>query len=208
LPQPGAASFLMIDDALLPFNLPAVGGKKVTAAFDVGRITADGGVLLLTVGKRRLRLADRLARVIADRRDPVRITHTPADILHARMLAIARGYEDADDLYHLPGDPGFKQACGRLPDTGSRPLLAADGLTLGKCAQPARGGSPEGVMVDVYRASYATPPAGVTLDLDDTVDVVHGHQQLCQFNPHYYERCFLPSQCHVPIPETWSPASG
>jgi hypothetical protein len=31
----------------------------------------------------------------------------------------------------------------------------------------------------------------VTLDLDDTVDVVHGHQQLSLFNSHYHERYFL-----------------
>jgi len=49
-----------------------------------------------------------------------------------------------------------------------------------------------GVMVDLYCASYATPPAAVTLDIDDTVDVVHGHQQLSLFNAHYDERCFLP----------------
>jgi hypothetical protein len=49
-----------------------------------------------------------------------------------------------------------------------------------------------GVMIDLYCASYATPPAAVTLDIDDTVDVVHGHQQLSLFNAHYDERCFLP----------------
>jgi Transposase DDE domain group 1 len=49
-----------------------------------------------------------------------------------------------------------------------------------------------GIMVDLYCASYATPPAAVTLDIDDTVDVVHGHQQLSFFNAHYDERCFLP----------------
>jgi Transposase DDE domain group 1 len=32
----------------------------------------------------------------------------------------------------------------------------------------------------------------VTLDIDDTLDVVHGHQQLALFNAHYDERCFLP----------------
>jgi hypothetical protein len=35
-------------------------------------------------------------------------------------------------------------------------------------------------------------PRSVTLDIDDTVDVVHGHQQLSLFNAHYDERCFLP----------------
>jgi hypothetical protein len=48
------------------------------------------------------------------------------------------------------------------------------------------------VMVDLYGASYAVPPAAVTLDIDDTVDVVHGHQQLSLFNAHHDERCLLP----------------
>ena len=56
--------------------------------------------------------------MIADPRNPLLITHSVEDILRARMLAIACGYEDADDLDHLRTDPGFKLACGRLPDTG------------------------------------------------------------------------------------------
>jgi hypothetical protein len=47
-------------------------------------------------------------------------------------------------------------------------------------------------MVDLYCASYAMPPEAVILDIDDTLDVVHGYQQLSLFNAHYDERCFLP----------------
>jgi hypothetical protein len=47
-------------------------------------------------------------------------------------------------------------------------------------------------MVDLYCTSYPRPPAAVTLDIDDTCDVVHGNQQLALFNAHYDERCFLP----------------
>jgi len=47
-------------------------------------------------------------------------------------------------------------------------------------------------MVDLCCASYARPPEAVTLDIDDTVDVVHGHQQLSLFNAHHDERCFMP----------------
>ncbi len=32
----------------------------------------------------------------------------------------------------------------------------------------------------------------MTLDIDDTADVVHGHQQLSLFNAHHDERCFMP----------------
>jgi len=34
-------------------------------------------------------------------------------ILRARILAIACGYEDANDLDRLRFDPAFKLACGR-----------------------------------------------------------------------------------------------
>jgi hypothetical protein len=40
--------------------------------------------------------------------------------------------------------------------------------------------------------SYKQVPSAVTLDIDDTVDVAHGRQQLCLFNAHYDEHCFLP----------------
>ena len=182
----------MSNDNLLPFSFPAVQRKKITAAFDGGRITSDGGVMLLAQAERRLGIAERLAQVIPDRRDQDRVTHLLPDILRTRIFAIACGYEDADDLDRLRCDPAFKLACERLPDSGTD-----------LCSQPTISrweNAPAlrdlirlmGVMVDLYCASYATPPAAVTLDIDDTVDVVHGHQQLSFFNAHYDERCFLP----------------
>src|SRR5260370_7503776 len=42
------------------------------------------------------------------------------------------------------------------------------------------------------RALRSRSPAAITLDIDDTLDRVHGHQQLSLFNAHYDERCFLP----------------
>jgi len=149
-------------------------------------------VLLLAAVERRMQIAERLAGEIADPRAAALVVHTVADILRARMLAIACGWEDADDLDRLRTDPAFKLACGRLPDTGddlcSQPTVSrwenAPGLR--EVVRLMR------VMVDLYCASYATPPATVILDIDDTVDVVHGHQQLSLFNAHYDERCFLP----------------
>ena len=108
----------MTDDTLLPFSFPAVAGKKITAAFDGGRISSDGGVMVLAEAERRLGIAEKLSAVIADARDPMRVVHLLPDILRARILAIACGYEDADDLDRLRFDPAFKLACGRLPDTG------------------------------------------------------------------------------------------
>jgi hypothetical protein len=95
----------MSDDNLLPFSFPAVQRKKITAAFDGGRLTSDGGVMLLAQAERRLGIAEQLARVIPDRRDQDRVTHLLPDILRARIFAIACGYEDADDLDPLRRAP-------------------------------------------------------------------------------------------------------
>jgi hypothetical protein len=63
----------MTEDSLLPFSFPAVDRKKITAAFDGGRITSDAGVVLLGQAERRRGLADKLAAVIADPRNPLLI---------------------------------------------------------------------------------------------------------------------------------------
>ena len=57
----------MVDDTVPSFDFPAVGRKKITAAFDGGRLTSDGGVMLLSLAERRLGIAERLARLIPDR---------------------------------------------------------------------------------------------------------------------------------------------
>ncbi|HEY8815319.1 MAG TPA: IS1380 family transposase [Candidatus Dormibacteraeota bacterium] len=182
----------MTDDNLQPFWFPAVFRKSVTASFDGGRLTSDGGVMLLAMAERRLGIAERLARCFPDRRNPVRITHTLADMIRARVFAISCGYEDADDLDRLRTDPAFKLACGRLPDSGadlcSQPTLSRleNGPSLRDAIRLTW------ALVDQWMASYEREPASLILDIDDTCDVVHGHQQLSLFNAHYDERCFLP----------------
>jgi Transposase DDE domain group 1 len=180
------------DDTLLPFSLPSICQKKVTAAFDGGRISSDGGVLLLAGADKQIGLIDTLAAIIPDYRDPNLITHTLSDILRARIFAIACGYPDGDDLDDLRKDPAFKLACGRLPESGddlvSQPTLsrwenAPDLRTLIRLTQ---------AMVDLWCNSHRRPPKAITLDVDDTADTVHGHQQLSLFNAHHDERCFMP----------------
>jgi len=68
----------MTEDSLLPFSFPAVDRKKITAAFDGGRITSDAGVVLLGQAERRRGLAGKLAAVSADPRSPLLITVDPA----------------------------------------------------------------------------------------------------------------------------------
>ena len=142
----------MTDDSLLPFCFPAIGRKKVTAAFHGGRLSSDGGVMLLAQAERRLGLAERLAAVIPDGRDQSRVTHLLPDILRARIFVIACGYEDADDLDRLRSDPTFKLACGRLPDIGtdlcSQPTVLPSESAGALFSIPCQSAAPCSVLVD------------------------------------------------------------
>jgi hypothetical protein len=188
----GRATPAMTDAIPISFAFPAVSRKKVTAAFDGGRLSSDSGVMLLGLAERRRRLADTFAALIADPRDPAHITHTVADVLRARMLAIGCGYPDGNDLDWLRSDPAFKLACGRLPETGedlaSQPTVSRweNAPTLREIIRLTY------ALPDIWCRSYKKPPKAVTLDIDDTVDIVHGHQKLSHWNAHYGERCFLP----------------
>ena len=66
--------------AVLP-SLAPVAGKLVHAAFDGGRLTSDAGVLVLAEVKRRLGVAERLARCLADPRSPERVHHNLAEMI-------------------------------------------------------------------------------------------------------------------------------
>ena len=182
----------MSEDIGLPFDLPSVARKKVSVGFDGGQLSSDAGVVVLRGAEEKLGLAARLASCIRDQRNPERIVHTLEEMLRLRMFAIAAGYEDGDDCDSLRHDPIFKMAVGRAPESGD-PL----------CSQPTMSrleNAPSRIeiarmmtaMVDQFCDSYRRAPSSITLDIDDTVDVVHGQQQLSLFNAHYDARCFLP----------------
>jgi Transposase DDE domain group 1 len=195
----------MSEDSLLPFDLPSVARKKVRVGFDGGQLSSDAGVLLLRSVEKKLGLAVRLASCIREWRKPESIVHPLEEMLRLRMFAIASGYEDADDCDWLRHDPIFKMAVGHAPESGD-PL----------CSQPTMSrleNAPSKIeiarlmaaMVDQFCDSYRRAPSSITLDIDDTFDAVHGHQQLSLFNAHYDERCFLP--IHIYEAESGKPVA-
>src|SRR6266699_5203406 len=187
-----SATPVMSEDTVLPFDLPSVARKKVSVGFDGGQLSSDAGVLLLRGVEKELGLADRLASCMRDRRDPDRIEHPLNEMLRLRMFAIAAGYEDADDCDSLRHDPIFKMAVGRLPESGE-PLCSQPTMSrLENAPSKIEIARMTAALVDQFCDSYQRAPSSITLDIDDTVDVVHGHQQLSLFNAHYDERCFLP----------------
>ena len=173
-------------------GLSPVAGKELHARFDGGRLSSDGGVLLLREIENGLGLAGRLSSCMKDARDPQSTTHTQADMIRARMFAIACGYEDCDDLDVLRFDPAFKLACGRLSETGDD-LMSQPTLSRLENAPSWRELGRMGLsMIDLFCDSFKSVPARIVLDIDDTPDTAHGGQQLALFNAHYDEYVFQP----------------
>jgi len=181
----------MVDPTLLLPGLSPIEGKEIVARFDGGRLSSDGGLLVLREIEQRLKVADRLAACIDDPRDPGSTVHTVADIIRFRLLMIAAGYEDGNDATGLRTDPVFKLALERLPSdrdlcsqsTISRLENLPDARTLLRLGR---------ALVDVYCGSFRQVPKRIVLDIDDTFDAVHGGQQLRLFNAHYDDYGFQP----------------
>ena len=182
----------MADDAPFLPGLSPVAGKPVQVTFDAGRLTSDGGVLLLAEIERSLGIAERLARCIEDPRAPDRIQHTVAEMIRFRAFLIAAGYEDANDCDALRADPAFKMAVGRLPESGAELCSQPTISRLENLPGPVALKRMMAAMVDLFCDSFDDVPRRLVLDIDDTEDRVHGGQQLALFHAHYDSRCFLP----------------
>jgi Transposase DDE domain group 1 len=189
----------MAKDALVLPGLSPVAAKPVHAAFDGGRLTSDAGVLVLAEVERRLGIAERLARCLADPRDPERIQHTVVEMIRFRALLIAAGYPDANDCDALRADPAFKLAVGRLPESGADLCSQPTMSRLENLPGPMALKRMMAALVELFCDSFAQVPRRIVLDIDDTEDRVYGRQQLALFHAHYDGRCFLPIHIYEAI---------
>jgi Transposase DDE domain group 1 len=182
----------MADEALFLPGLSPLAGKPVQVTFDAGRLTSDGGVLVLAEIERKLGIALHLARCIEDPRAPERVRHTLAEMIRFRALLIAAGYEDANDCDALRADPAFKMAVGRLPESEADLCSQPTMCRLENLPGPTALKRMMAAMVELFCDSFEEVPRRIVLDIDDTEDRVHGGQQLALFHAHYDSRCFLP----------------
>jgi hypothetical protein len=179
----------MIENTLLPFDLPSVRRKKVTIDFDGGNQSSDGGLLLLREAERKLGVCRRLAESMPDRRDRDRIRHAMFEMVMARAAAIACGYEDAIDLDRLRHDPLLKVAVGRCPETGA-PLASQSTISrLENAPSKTEAARLSAALLDQFGATVK-PGKLEVLDIDDTFCAAHGGQQLAFWNAHHDERGF------------------
>jgi len=167
-------------------------GKEVVADFLGGRLTTDGGALLLREVDLKIGLSAALDQAIPDPRLPEMIVHDQQSMLMQRITAIALGYEDLNDHQTLRTDPVLQLAAGRRPDPdatlASPPTLCrlenrVDRKALIKMSE---------VLVDTFIKSHHKSPEHLILDFDATDDRIHGHQEGRFFHGYYDHHCFLP----------------
>ena len=175
----------------LPFSSPT--GRVLHADFSGGHLTSDAGTLLLREADKNLGLIDALDRVIPDPRHPVFIQHPQRTLLAQRIFGIAAGYEDLNDHQHLRHDPLWQMLTDH-PGTDDHPELASPPTLCRLENRMTRKTLVDmsAVLIDIFIASFATPPEHLTLDLDATDLEIHGHQEQRFFHGYYDSYCFLP----------------
>jgi len=99
-------------------GLSPVAGKPLTAQRDAGNLTSNGGLIVLRESALRSGIANVVAAPLPDTRNQLLVIHSYAAMVTARMMAIAAGHEDADDLDALRHDPALLIACNRAPEGG------------------------------------------------------------------------------------------
>jgi hypothetical protein len=190
----------------------AHGGREVTAAFDGGHITSDGGGLLLREVEQRFGIVRSFVGCFTDHRDPELIEFGVGELLLQRVMGLALGYEDLNDHDRLRHDPLLALLAGRKNITGDdrrdprdRGQPLAGKSTLNRLELTPVGASRESrykkivahvgglqdALVDVFirmRAKQGVPQE-LVLDMDATDDPLHGNQLGKFFHGCY---CFLP----------------
>ncbi|MEO1696310.1 MAG: IS1380 family transposase [Planctomycetota bacterium] len=178
-------------------------GRLLTAAFDGGPITSDGGVLLLREVEQRSRILERFSECFSDFRDRARVRHSITELASQRVLALALGYEDLVDHDALRGDPLLAAAVGKREGKGEQ---LASSATLGRIENAAPGlarddryrrialeyEAVDRLLLDLYVEAHEEPPEEVILDLDATDARIHGKQEGRSFHGYYGDYCYLP----------------
>lgn len=190
----------------------ALGRRTVSGRFDGGRLSSDGGGLLLREADVRIGLLSRLAQCFVDHRQSGSVEHELCTLVSQRVYALALGYEDLNDHDALRTDsvlallsgvrdvPGAKRVRARdrgNPLAGSSTLnrleLGGDDAASDRYKKIAADSEAmDRLLVDVFLESYTEAPREIWLDLDATDDPLHGHQEGRFFHGYYGHYCYLP----------------
>lgn len=175
---------------------PEIFDRPVVAQFDQPQSSSDGGAILLKAADRRLGLTEALAACLEDERQAGKVQHEVDELLTQRVMAIACGYEDANDAARLASDPVHKLLVGRDPENGedlaSQPTLSRFENGVDRKELFRMGEVLADLVIERHRKRLQGRARLITIDLDPTDDPTHGAQQLTFFNWHYDTYCYLP----------------
>ena len=184
--------------------------RRVTARFDGGTISSDGGAILLREVDRRMKLLDRLAACFRDHRDAERSEHRVGELVSQRVYGLALGYEDLNDHDELRHDPLLALLAGKADPTGGerkrdrdRGKALAGKSTLNRLERATDGadrhkkivcdfGAVDELLTDLYLEAHKRAPRQIVLDLDATDTPLHGRQEGRFFHGYYGCYCYLP----------------
>ena len=179
------------------FEIPFC-GKTISANFDGGSLSSDGGLLLLRQVDKKLGLTKRLAGCIRDNREQSKVEVSIAEMLCQRVFGIAAGYEDCNDHDTLRADPMLKLAADRAPVTGddlaSQPTLSRLENSISSTELMRM----EEVLLERFIAGHCGKRVSrLVIDADATDDPAHGQQEFEFFHGFYDCHCFLPLLVYV-----------
>jgi len=184
--------------------------RRVTAQFDGGTISSEGGAMLLREVDRRLNLLKRLAACFRDHRDAERSEHSVGELVSQRVYGLALGYEDLNDHDELRHDPLLALLAGKADPTGGerkrdrdRGKALAGKSTLNRLERATDGadrhkkivcdfGAVDELLTDLYLEAHKRAPRQIVLDLDATDTPLHGRQEGRFFHGYYGCYCYLP----------------
>ena len=198
---------------VIHLDFPALGSRQVSASFDGGDISSDGGSLLLRTTEELTSIIRQFAACFTDHRNPALIEHPLEDLVGQRIYALCLGYEDLNDHDDLRHDPLLATVVGKEDPTGQSRLRQRDKgkplagkSTLNRLELTPVGADDasrykkivchtravEELFVTLFLQAQPVPPEQIVLDLDATDDPIHGHQLGRFFHGYYKNYCFLP----------------
>jgi Transposase DDE domain group 1 len=196
-----------------PLLFQDLGTRQVIAHFDGGTVSSDAGGLLLREVEAKFHFIEQFATCFTDHRDPALVEHPLVDLLKQRIYGLCLGYEDLNDHDQLRHDPLLAVLVGKTDPTGhdrvrprDRGKALAGKSTLNRLElTPVRASARsrykkvvahldrmQAFFVEAFLQQHLVPPARITLDLDATDFVLHGHQLGRFFHGYYDAYCYLP----------------
>jgi len=199
--EPEEAALSMTECTQSSFEFSGAWSRSVVARFDGGKITSDGGGLLLREVDRRIGLLNRLSECFQDGRSQSRVRHSVREMVAQRVYGLALGYEDLNDHEQLREDPLVMLLAG----SADAESALAGKSTLNRLELAGEAGAEDrykrvhydadaidSVLVAVFLEAHAQPPQEIVIDLDTTDLPLHGHQEQRFFHGFYYHYCYLP----------------